>query len=387
VTGAFQICNGLGSGNIGDDLMAWAFWDHIPDDLRLDVPLLPEAARRQQPYPSSHRYIPVDWRGNECAATRLPGLLVGDTPVTDREGLDWPLAFLAPRLRHFHQHGLPVDVVGAGIEGCGSTEGRALFDEAFAPVRSWTVRTAFCRDALLALGVAPERVHVAADLAWLYTARRDLRSWAAALWRGIGIDPCGPLLVINVVNMIWGDRREAKRSIAQVLDRAPLRNLQIAFFCNECREGEFFDVAAAREVAALLERPAALVPNRYYSPDEALALLGHATVTVGQRYHFIVETVMAGSVPVAISRGPKIDGLAAELGLEVSGAVEATDPDRLHAAILDAVEQRDGWLRRLDQARRQLRARAATNLRFIRQLPPYAACQGSWGTAAADPVS
>jgi polysaccharide pyruvyl transferase WcaK-like protein len=384
---AFQICNGLGSGNIGDDLMAWAVWDHIPDDLLLDIPLLPEAARRRQPYPSRHRYVPVDWQGNECAATRLPGLLVGDTPVTDREGLDWPLAFLAPRLRHFHQHGLPVDVVGAGVEGCGSAEGRALFDQAFAPVRSWTVRTAFCRDTLLALGVAPERVHVGADLAWLYAARRDLRNWAAAQWRGIGIDPSAPLLVINVVNMIWGDRREARRSLAEVLDRAPLRDLQIAFFCNECRDGEFFDFAAARETAALLKRPAALLPNEYYSPDEALALLGYATVTVGQRYHFIVETVMAGSVPVAISRGPKIDGLAADLGLDVSGTVETADPDRLQAAILDAVEQRDSWLRRLDQVRRQLRARAATNFRFISQLPPYAACQGSWGTAAADPVS
>jgi polysaccharide pyruvyl transferase WcaK-like protein len=387
VIGAFQICNGLGSGNIGDDLMAWAFWDHIPDDLLLDVPLLPEAALRQQSYTSRHRYIPVDWQGNECAATRLPGLLVGATPVSDREGVHWPLAFLAPRLRHFHQHGLPVDVVGAGVEGCGSAEGRALFDDAFAPVRSWTVRTAFCRDTLLALGVAPERVHVAADLAWLYTARRDLRSWAAALWRDIGIDPNGPLLVINVVNMIWGDRREAKRSIAEALDRASQRDLQIAFFCNECRDGEFFDFAAAREMAALLKRPAALVPNRYYSPDEALALLGYANVAVGQRYHFIAETVMAGSVPVAISRGPKIDGLAAELGLDVSGTVETVDADRLDAAIVDAVEQRDSWLRRLDQARRQLRARAATNLRFIRQLPPYAACQGSWGAAAADPVS
>src|ERR1700682_644839 len=138
----FQICNGLGSGNIGDDLMAWAFWNHIPDDLLLDVPLLPESARQPEPYPSRHRYVPVDWQGNECAATRLPGLLVGDTPVTDAEGIHWPIAFLAPRLRHFHQHGLPIDVIGAGVEGCESAEGRALFREVFAPIRSWTVRSA-----------------------------------------------------------------------------------------------------------------------------------------------------------------------------------------------------------------------------------------------------
>ena len=145
---AFQICNGLGSGNIGDDLMAWAFWNRIPDDLLLDIPLLPESARQHEPYRSGHRYLLVDWERNECAATRLPGLLVGDTPVTDAEGVQWPMAFLAPRLRHFHQHGLPVDVVGAGVEGCGCAEGRALFHDAFVPIRSWTVRSASCRDAV-----------------------------------------------------------------------------------------------------------------------------------------------------------------------------------------------------------------------------------------------
>jgi polysaccharide pyruvyl transferase WcaK-like protein len=382
---AFQICNGLGSGNIGDDLMAWGFWDHIPNDLLLDISLLPESARQHEPYPSKHRYISVDWQGNECAATRLPGLLVGDTPITDAEGLHWPMGFLAPRLRHFHQHGLPVDVIGAGVEGCESTEARALFRDAFAPIRSWTVRSAFCRDTLVSLGVSPEKIHVGADLAWLYTARRDLRDWAAALWRGLGIEPNDPLLVVNVVNMIWGDRREAKRGVVATL--AALRDLQIAFFCNECRDGEFFDFAAAREMAASLGRPAVLVPNRYYSPDEALALLGYATATVGQRYHFIVETVMAGAVPVAISRGRKIEGLAADLGLDVAGTVETVDADRLGAAILDAVEHRDAWLRYLDQARRRLRDRAATNLMFIRQLPPYEACQGCWSLAAADPAN
>jgi polysaccharide pyruvyl transferase WcaK-like protein len=383
---AFQICNGLGSGNIGDDLMARAFWANVPQDLSIEAGLLPEAARLREPYPQQYDYVPVDWQGNECAATRLPGLLVGDTPVADAEGLQWPLSFLAPRLRHFHDHGLPVDAVGVGVEGCRTAEGKALFHDVFAPIRSWTVRSTSCRDELVELGVPADRIHIAADLAWLYRPRRDLGEWARARWREIGIDPMAPLLVVNVVRMIWGDRHQARRACAEALDRAASRGLQIAFFCNECRDGEFFDYAAAQEMAASLRRPASLLSNHYYSPDEALALLACATVTVGQRYHFILETVLAGSVPVAISRGRKIDGLAIELGLEVAGTVEKIDADRLDHMIADAVDRREVWLRHVGEAHRRLQARAAGNWKLVSRLPGYADCAGPWGAGIAVPA-
>jgi polysaccharide pyruvyl transferase WcaK-like protein len=372
---AFQICDGLGAGNIGDELMARAFWDQLPEDMVLDVALFPESARQHAAYPPPHRYLPVDVLGNENRLTGWPGLLVGATPVSEAEGLHWPLQFLAPRLKHFHDRKLPVDAVGVGVDHLVSDAARALFVEAFLPIRSWTVRSMACRDALLSLGVPEKRIRVGADWAWLHTPRGDLEAWAKATWRQAGIDPSRPLLVANVVNMQWRDRNECRHNMAVALAEAAGRfDLQVAFFCNDCRSGDFFDAEAAREIMSRLPGRAALVPNLYYSPDEALALLRQADVTVGQRYHFVVASVLADTVPVIISRGQKMTVLADELGIGVAGTIDSVDRDRLLMAIGEAIEHRAKLLGRLRHVRSRLRARAGHNLDLLREAAPYAPC-------------
>ena len=139
---AYQIYAGLGAGNIGDEFMARAFWESLPAEVSLDVPLAPEAAGQHEPYPPQHRYLRVDLDGGETAQGPVPGLLVGATPVTAYEGLDWPLRFLASRLLQFHRAKRPVDAVGVGVDHLDDAEAQRIFREAFAPIRSWTVRSA-----------------------------------------------------------------------------------------------------------------------------------------------------------------------------------------------------------------------------------------------------
>jgi polysaccharide pyruvyl transferase WcaK-like protein len=371
---AFQISNGVGSGNIGDELMARAFWDHMPADVSFEVGLLPESIRQHEPYPPHYRYRPVEWQGNEGAtAGNKPGILVGDTPVTDAEGLQWPFQFLAPRLQHFHKLGQPVDAVGVGVDRTLQAEGRRLFDEYFLPIRSWTVRSSYCREALISLGVSESKIHVGADWAWLYRRRADLRKIAQSLWRKLGVDPERPLIVVNVVNMQWRGNIGVKRSLATALDFVYERlGLQVGFFCNECRPGNFFDHAAALEVVGLMRSPAAIVPNEYYSPDEAIALLGCATITLGQRYHFAVESVLAGCVPIAILRGEKMRDLVSELPIPVAGTIEELDAETVIHTIQQAVEHHAGILAGLDASRARLARRAVHNSSFLRRLPPYA---------------
>ena len=369
---AVQVSIGLGAGNIGDEVMARAFWSGLPSNLVLDVPLFPESARQHAVYPPVHRYFGVDEEGDETAGTILPALLVGATPVTEAEGLDWPLRFLVRRLEHFHRDVLPVDAVGVGVDRLYSPEALDLFRRGFLPIRSWTVRSEACRDALLSLGVEENRIKVGADWAWRYEPKDDLLDWARHHWSEWGVDTTRPLLVVNVVNMIWQDHTTCKQAIADALHKASCRwGLQIAFFCNECRDGTFFDAAAAAEVAAMIPDGAILVPNEYFSPDEAIALLSHATVTLAQRYHLVVQSVLAGTVPIAIPRGQKMVGLIAELGILTAGSVENVSCDDILAAIGQVMEGRTGMVADLQIRRRLLALRAAGNLDLVTSRHPY----------------
>jgi len=278
-------------------------------------------------------------------------------------GLAWPLGFLAPRLDAFHRTERPVDALGVGVEPLILDEARALFRRHFLPIRSWTVRTEACRDALLDLGVPEHRLAVGADWAWLYRPREDRRPWAATTWRELGVDPGRPILVVNAVNEIWRDVASAKRVLATALDEVARRfGLQVAFFCQEMREGEFYDLAAARETATLMRVPTAVVPNRYYTPDELLGLLAHATVTLGGRYHFVVASVLAGALPVCLARSAKMDGLLAELGLSSAGRLDEASVAGVVEAVGTAVRGGSAERRRLEGVRLQLEARARGNL-------------------------
>ncbi len=366
-----QICNGLGAGNIGDELMARAFWDSLPDRLQLEVEVLPNVSlqREREPYPSRHTYRQLDWDGGPPLQAPLrPGLLVGDTPVTESLGIDWPLRFLAPRLQAFHEAGQPVDALGVGVEPLRSDEARALFRRHYLPIRSWTVRTPTCREILLELGVREQDVAVGADWAWLYRPRRDLRDWGAATWQGLGIDPRRPLVVANVINEIWRDREPSRMAFAAALDAVAARErAQIAFFCQEMREGEFFDLTAARETAARMRQPAVIVPNLYYSPDEVLGLLAHASVTLAGRYHFVVASVLAGTVPVCVTRSEKMDGLLTELRLLPAGQIDAVDAETLATAIAAAIREGATLRSRLAEARGRRESCARANLGLWRR--------------------
>ena len=362
---AHQIANGLGAGNIGDELMARAFWDALPPDLRLTVDVFPNHERQREPYPAPHDYVTLDWSGGAPAPSTMPGLLVGDTPVTESLSLEWPLRFLAPRLRAFHEAGQPVDALGIGVEPLRSAEAREVFARDFLPIRSWTVRSPECRAALLDLGVAAERLEVGADWAWLYRARRDLRAWGASTWARLGVDSGRPLLVANVVNERWRRKSEVKAAIAAAVDElAADHGLQVAFFCNEAREGDFYDRAAAEETQSLMKSRSVVVPNLYWSPDEALGLLAHATVTLAGRYHFVVESVLAGAPPVGVARSEKVSGLFAELGLPVAGTMERVSPASIVERVRAAARDRDHLTRSLQSARERLASRAALNLRL-----------------------
>jgi polysaccharide pyruvyl transferase WcaK-like protein len=127
-----------------------------------------------------------------------------------------------------------------------------------------------------------------------------------------------------------------------------------------------FDFAAASEVKSLMERPSVIVPNLYYSPDEALGLLAHVQVAVSERYHFAILAAIAGTIPVCIVRGHKMRGLAEELGLVASCTIDNVEAEKLAGDVLRADSSRTEYLERLGLLRKHLAVRATNNLAFFR---------------------
>ena len=181
-----QIANGYGAGNIGDELMGHAFWQQLPEAVELELCLFPEFRRQHLAYPSRFTITEVNQQGSELfPGDNRAGILVGTTLVSESEGIGWPLEFIARRLKHFHDHRLPVDAIGVGVDRLETAQARAIFQQAFLPIRSWTVRSEKCREALLDLGVPSSKILVGADFGWLHESDEDISAWAKNYWTGL----------------------------------------------------------------------------------------------------------------------------------------------------------------------------------------------------------
>jgi polysaccharide pyruvyl transferase WcaK-like protein/2-polyprenyl-3-methyl-5-hydroxy-6-metoxy-1,4-benzoquinol methylase len=366
-----QMFNGLGAGNIGDELMMLGFLNLIHPKDGSTIEIWDENSSVINWFPKRYRYIP--WRDDRMCEQHIMSshavLLVGDTPVTELVGLDWPLKALREKLLFCHKSGIPVYAVGVGVDQLKDPEALQIFYDAFLPISSWTVRSASCRHALTALGVPDDRIIVASDLAWLYEPVADVTSWALSQWELLGIDVNRPLVGVNVVCEVWGSNVALYRNLAIALDRiAEDHDAQIAFMCNEVREGAYFDRAAAEVVMGMMKTSPVFLPNHYYHPDEMIGLLSQVDVSLSQRYHFTIESVMAGTVPVSFARGQKLSGLIEEIGMNPVGNMDMADPDDIYFSVTDALDRGAYWRNHLLKIRKQMRLRAMNNKYFVQQL-------------------
>jgi polysaccharide pyruvyl transferase WcaK-like protein len=294
---------------------------------------------------------------------------MGDTPVMDQWGLEWPLRANAGKLKLCHALGKPVHAVGVGIDRLSDPEGLHIFQECYAPIASWTVRSARCRQALLEMGIPEERIVVGADWAWLLPVTPDI-GWAEEWLSKRGAENGRVNIGVNLVNEIWRDDRQMKETWAALLDRIVEKlGAQLFFFCSESRPGAFFDRAAAEDVRSIMKHPSILVADRYYQASEMISLISLMQVTISQRYHFTLFSVLADVCPISIQRGQKMLALNEELGLPFVGDMERIDEAGIVLEVSKALENPEPKLALLRQRRVMLESRARNNLFFLRSRP------------------
>ena len=357
---------GLGAGNSGDDAMFLAAYPHLVPDFALNTEI--HSLERAGVFPRGVGYLDVKnpQAIEESIRSASLVLLNAGTPVMDQWGLEWPLVANARKLRLCHQLEKPVHAVGIGVDRLKNPEGLKIFRDSYSPIASWTVRSAHCQTALLQMGVPAEKIEVGADWAWLLSPEVK-RQWADEWLRNCGAESGKVNVGVNLVNEIWQDNVEIKKTWAALLDRLiEKHDAQVFFFCNESRPGDYFDWAAATEVHRKMRHPSILVARRYYEPAQMISLLSHMQVTISQRYHFTLFSVLADVYPISLQRGQKMKGLNQELELPFVGDMTHIKERGIEKGIEAVLEDAEAKLQPLRRYRRHLERRAAKNLSLVR---------------------
>ncbi|MBF0457770.1 MAG: glycosyltransferase [Nitrospirae bacterium] len=368
------IFSGHGAGNIGDEAMMKGFLSlhPLPQGSTIEVYDTRTSAVLNQ-LPSSYNYINFN-DDSACKSAVLSAdcvFIVGTTIVTEMLGLDWPLRILGSKYAFCHENGIPIHAVGIGADRLRSEEAVQLFNKGFLPVESWTVRSERTRRNLIALGVNPGRVVAAADLAWLLPTHDVDKQWAGQYRASLGIKKDEPILGVNIVNEKWKDDNAIKMETAAALDWV-VRELkwQVVFFCNETREGEFFDKEAAIKTAAFMKSQPVIVPNTYFTPEQMIALISCCNMTISWRYHFTVFSAIGGAVALSVPRGEKLIELADELNGIRLGTPAALTAKKIKESIIHAINNYDSLKYRQDVSVEALRKRSLFNNFFIDKLSP-----------------
>ncbi|MBF0336712.1 MAG: polysaccharide pyruvyl transferase family protein [Nitrospirae bacterium] len=361
--------SGLGAGNIGDEAMMQGFLSihPLPEGTTIEVWDKDEPALRQ--FPAGLRF--VNYR-DEATCNKLYKsadvvLIIGATIVSEMQGTDWPLRILGQKYKRCHTLSVPCHAVAVGADLIKSHEGRELFTDGYLNIASWTLRSTRSRDNIAGLGVARECTLVAADLAWLTPLEGVDRDWAQRCWQRMGWTMGTPLVGVNMVNERWHDNDVIKTQFAQALDNlAQADAIQTAFLCNEVRDEQAYDKAAALSVASRMKSRPILVPNTYFTPQQMIALLSFCDVTVSWRYHFTLLSFLAGAYPLSVIRGEKLQELSDDIGTISLGIPESVTAEVLAGNIRQSLCRNEASMTKQAAVIDIMRQRSKLNDHFIK---------------------
>jgi polysaccharide pyruvyl transferase WcaK-like protein/SAM-dependent methyltransferase len=365
---AHLLFNGLGAGNIGDEAMFAGFLNTIYPRIDMTIEVFDKNAPVVETLPPEHSYMSHN-DSKACLKAALDSevvLIVGNTPVMEDWGLEWPMLFHARHIDELKRYGKTIYALGVGVDFLHSKEGRKIFSNSHFLIDGWTVRSDSCREALVDLGVSEDRIRVAADLAWVFQPKIEGQMWAEDFLSKSGIDLTRPILGINVVNERWAGVTNVKKEIAFALDKV-LREVgaQLVFLCNETRNGEYFDLEASRQVAGFLESERVFIISIYCTPAQMVGLISFCTLTISQRYHFTILSVLAETPVLSFARGQRLISLLKEFRETPLENMENVEGMRLYDKVMKSLSKKDEIVRKQQFVRSLLGPRAYKNVFYL----------------------
>jgi polysaccharide pyruvyl transferase WcaK-like protein len=364
-----------GWGNIGDEATLQGFARLLARSPRqVSVWVGSGSPRHTARVEPSFRYFRADrnnwkrwWAGKRSSAV----VVAGGTPIMDCLG-KWPLCELTPLVEEAHARARPITFIGVGTERLVRDESRRIVSERLAPlVDGWTVRSSRDRERLIEYGIPPERVTVAADMAWLldpvgpeWGARR-LRAWGlAGHHRLLGVNLLGEKAVLARQPRLF-------EIVAQFLDSLVEQyGIFVLFLANEVRSDDTFDTAAAGKTKALMKHGgrAFIAPNDYLAPQQMMSLIANCHMTLSMRYHFCLFSALQGVPFVALRRSDKVVDLCGDLDWPFGSDLKDLRVDDLLASFESVQKDRASASERLSVQLPILRERACGNLAGLEAL-------------------
>ncbi|MFG0252236.1 MAG: polysaccharide pyruvyl transferase family protein [Phycisphaerales bacterium JB038] len=357
--------NGLGAGNIGDEAMFAGFNRLFRMAPGSTVEVYDERAPILRTLPDAFEYL--TWtdpsRTDDAIRAAEVVLLVGDTLVSELHGVAWPLLPIGERVGRAIELGKTVHGVAIGVDRLTTADSRAVFAEYHAHLATWTTRSEACRAALIDLGVAPDRITAAADLAWLCPTGVECPDPRAA---ALGEEP---IVAVNIVGEDWAADDARTLALARALDRAAEElKLRLAFVCNETRRHPVYDYDTACRLADHMRSQPILVDPSYVTPGQQISLLRRCRAVVSQRYHLGLMGVLAQRPVGLFDRGQKLVQLAAEISAPSLGPHDVIDEERVLTALEELLSDGAEIVARQQAARERLTKRLCDNAgRFLRR--------------------
>lgn len=210
-----------------------------------------------------------------------------------------------------------------------------------------TVRDEESAVELRRLGLGRKPITVTADPALALPV--PSREAGLAILQQEGITPSGPLIGVAIRPWRFAEKRMLG-ALAQALDEiAAETGGTILFVPMQYPQ----DVAAAREVAALMQRPPVLFEGNvpYY---DIQAVIAACDLVVGMRYHSLVFAAMAGVPTVGLSYDQKNDNFLRLLEQQAIGTAQDLDATRLKEAVLDSLANRGAIAERYSKVMERL---------------------------------
>jgi polysaccharide pyruvyl transferase WcaK-like protein len=312
-----------GAGNIGDEAILSGLLRLIPTNFEIGVCVQGNRALYEE---AGLKVFNTDRLGVLSGIWWADHIILGGASLmTDPMGPDYPIRNCAQIIKGAVGFGKPCTFVGIGATNLKSDTSKQLVSEWYAKANKFFVRNHESKEAVLKhTGIESSRVVPICDPAFLLTDKIDTAAGLEILKEHNIIPQSGhPLIAVSVVNEGFETGRTYHEEIAKACDLLIEKDgAQVVFVYSEIREGEKYDIAAARRVQSYMKHESSELPPVFFRPEEFISILACFNSIIAMRMHVLIMAALSGTECAVIVREDKVRQILNDLTLSECGHID-----------------------------------------------------------------